>query len=130
MQINIPEVWAEVNAVCTRYEQALLNNDVVVLDELFWNSHHTLRYGFAENLYGFAAIHQYRAAQPHVVMERTILKQCITTYGHDFATNNLEFLRPDVACPGRQSQTWMRTPEGWRVVAAHVSWLQISPRST
>jgi hypothetical protein len=124
MEINLPDVVAEVTAICDRYENALVHNDLAVLDELFWNSTHTLRYGFGENLYGFAAIHQYRAEQPHIILERTILKQTITTYGRDFATCNLEFQRKDVACPGRQSQTWLRTPEGWRVVAAHVSWLQ------
>lgn len=123
MEINIPDVLAEVISVCARYEEALLNNDVVVLDELFWNSEHTLRYGFGENLYGFAAIHQYRAEQPNIKMERTILKQTITTYGRNFATCNLEFQRTDVSHAGRQSQTWMLTPEGWRVVTAHVSWL-------
>ena len=124
MQINHPDVLAEVSAVCERYEQALVNNDLAVLDELFWNSPHTLRYGYAENLYGFAAIHQYRAAQADTKLERTILKQTIVTYGRDFATCNLEFQRVGASQPGRQSQTWMRTPEGWRVVAAHVSQLE------
>ena len=124
MDINIPEVLAEVSAICARYEHALVNNDVAVLDALFWNSTDTVRYGVAENQYGFAAIHQYRAEQPNTRLPRTILKQCITTYGHDFATNNLEFQRMDVSVPGRQSQTWVRTSQGWRVVAAHVSWLQ------
>lgn len=128
MQINIPEVLAEVSEVCARYELALVNNDVAVLDELFWNSSDTVRYGFAENLYGFEAISRYRAQLPHMVLPRTILRQQITTYGHDFATNNLEFQRLDVTCPGRQSQTWMRTPLGWRVVSAHVS--SNNPRQT
>lgn len=123
MQINIPEVLAEVREVCERYEQALVNNDLAVLDELFCDSSDTVRYGFAENLYGIEAIRQYRAGQPHRVLPRTILRQQITTYGRDFAVNFLEFQRLDVTCPGRQSQTWMRTPQGWRVIAAHVSWL-------
>ena len=125
MEINHPDVLAEVTAICNRYEHALVHNDLTVLDELFWNSEHTLRYGFGENLHGFAAIHQYRAEQPNTKMERTIAKQTITTYGRDFATCNLEFQRADTSTPGRQSQTWMRTPAGWRVVAAHVSLLQL-----
>jgi hypothetical protein len=122
--INLPDVVAEVTAVCERYEHALVHNDLKVLDELFWNSPHTLRYGYAENLYGFEAIHQYRAAQPNTKLVRTLLKQTIVTYGHDFATCNLEFQLLGASSTGRQSQTWMRTPEGWRVVAAHVSTLQ------
>lgn len=128
MEINIPDVLAEVTAVCDRYEHALVHNDLAVLDELFWNSEHTLRYGYAENLYGFAAIHQYRAEQPNTKLERTILKQTITTYGRDFATCNLEFQRLGAPSTGRQSQTWKRTPEGWRVVAAHVSLLETADK--
>ena len=124
MEINLSDVVAEVTAICDRYEHALVHNDLAVLDELFWNSPHTLRYGYAENLYGFAAIHQYRAEQADTKLERTILKQTITTYGRDFATCNLEFQRVGASQPGRQSQTWMRTSGGWRVVAAHVSQLQ------
>ena len=125
MEINLSDVVAEVTTICDRYEHALVNNDLAVLDELFWNSAHTLRYGYAENLYGFAAIHQYRAEQADTKLERTILKQTITTYGRDFATCNLEFQRVGASQPGRQSQTWMRTSGGWRVVAAHVSQLQL-----
>ena len=125
MEINLSDVVAEVTTICDRYEHALVNNDLAVLDELFWNSPHTLRYGYAENLYGFAAIHQYRAEQADTKLERTILKQTITTYGRDFATCNLEFQRVGASQPGRQSQTWMRTSGGWRVVAAHVSQLQL-----
>ena len=125
MEINLSDVVAEVTAICDRYENALVHNDLAVLDELFWNSPHTLRYGYAENLYGFAAIHQYRAEQADTKLEHTILKQTITTYGRDFATCNLEFQRVGASQPGRQSQTWMRTSGGWRVVAAHVSQLQL-----
>jgi Protein of unknown function (DUF3225) len=123
MQINIPEVLAEVTRECERYERALVSNDVTVLDELFCNSPHTLRYGVTENLYGYEAICQFRASRPAQGLERTVLKNTITTYGRDFATANVEFQRLGSSKPGRQSQTWVRMPEGWRVVAAHVSLL-------
>jgi hypothetical protein len=121
MDINLPDVWAEVSAQCARYEQALVSNDVMVLDELFWNSPHTLRYGATENLYGYAEIQDFRAGRPSQGLDREVLRVVITTYGHDFATCNLEFRRVGTDRIGRQSQTWMRTTEGWRVVAAHVS---------
>ena len=123
MDINRPEILAEVTAVCERYEKALVANDVAVLDELFWNSPHTLRYGATENLYGYDAIRAFRAARPAQGLAREVLRSVITTYGADFATANLEFQRHGGVKPGRQSQTWMRTPQGWRVVAAHVSLL-------
>ena len=106
-----------------RYEKALVTNDVAVLDELFWNSPHTLRYGATENLYGYDEIRAFRAGRPSVGLERVILKTVVTTYGHDFATANIEYQRVSSARSGRQSQTWLRTPDGWRVVAAHVSLL-------
>ena len=123
MEINLPDVLTEVAAAFDRYEIALVTNDVSVLDELFWNSPHTLRYGATENLYGYDAIRAFRAGRPTLGLARTILKTVITTYGHDFATANVEFQREGSATTGRQSQTWMRTAEGWRVVAAHVSLL-------
>ena len=123
MEINLPEVLAEVSAVFERYEHALVNNDVAVLDELFWHSPHTLRYGVGENLYGYEAIAAFRAARPAQGLQRALLKTVITTYGRDFATANVEFQRAGSERTGRQSQTWMRTPQGWRVVAAHVSLL-------
>ncbi|MES2909894.1 MAG: oxalurate catabolism protein HpxZ [Pseudomonadota bacterium] len=123
MNINIPDVLAEVTAAFDRYEAALVGNDVAVLDELFWESPHTLRYGATENLYGYDAIQAFRAGRPSAGLERTLLKTVITTYGHDFATANVEFQRTGGTKPGRQSQTWMRTPDGWRVVSAHVSLL-------
>lgn len=125
MDINLPDVLAEVMAVFERYEQALVGNDVAVLDELFWNSPHTLRYGATENLYGYDAIRAFRAARPAQGLTRTLLKTVITTYGRDFATANVEFQRTGSAKTGRQSQTWLRTPQGWRVVAAHVSLLTL-----
>ena len=123
MQINLPHVLAEMEVAFARYEDALVNNKVDVLDELFWNSPHTLRYGIGENLYGFEAIQAFRASRPSQGLQRTCMNTVITTYGEDFATANTEFQRDGVARTGRQSQTWMRTPEGWRVVAAHVSLL-------
>ena len=123
MQINLPHVLAEMETAFARYEDALVNNKVDVLDELFWNSPYTLRYGATENLYGFEAIQAFRASRPSQGLQRTCMNTIITTYGEDFATANTEFQRDGVARTGRQSQTWLRTPEGWRVVAAHVSLL-------
>jgi hypothetical protein len=123
MPVNLPDVVAEVTAAFNRYEVALVTNDVAVLDELFWNSPHTLRYGATENLYGYDAICAFRAGRPAQGLARTVLKTVITTYGDDLASANIEFQREGSTRTGRQSQTWMRTPEGWRVVAAHVSLL-------
>jgi hypothetical protein len=123
MDINLPDVLAEVQAVFARYEQALMGNDRAVLGELFWDSPHTLRYGFTENLYGAEDIARYRAAQAIQSPPRELLKTVITTFGRDFATANIEFRRSDSARTGRQSQAWVRMPAGWRVVAAHVSLL-------
>lgn len=123
MEINIPSVVAEVSAQFARYEKALTGNDVAVLDELFWNSPHTLRYGATENLYGYDQIAAFRSGRPAQGLQREVLKTVITTYGHDFATANIEFRRAGSDRTGRQSQTWMRTQHGWRVVAAHVSLL-------
>lgn len=121
--INLPDVLAEVRAAFERYEAALVGNDVAVLDELFWNSPHTLRFGATENLYGYDAIRAFRAGRPSAGLARTLSKTVITTYGRDFATANTEFLRHGSQQTGRQSQTWMRTTDGWRVVSAHVSLL-------
>ena len=121
--INLSDVHAEVTAVFARYESALVGNNVEVLDELFWNSEHTLRYGATENLYGYDAIRAVRAGRPSQGLARTLLTTVITTYGRDFATANTEFARAGSEKTGRQSQTWLRTPDGWRVVAAHVSLL-------
>ena len=121
MEINLPEVLAEVRVQFARYERALTGNDVAELDALFWNSPHTLRYGAGENLYGYEAIAAFRAARPASGLARDVLRTAITTFGHDFATTNIEFRRIGSTLIGRQSQTWVRMPEGWRVVAAHVS---------
>lgn len=121
MEINLPDVVAEVTAVFEHYERALVSNDVVVLDQLFWHSSHTIRYGATENLYGYDAIARFRAGRSTQGLDRTLRNTVITTYGRDFATANTEFVRSNKN--GRQSQTWMRTSEGWKVVAAHVSFL-------
>jgi hypothetical protein len=121
--INLPDVLAEVSVQFARYEQALVTNDVAVLDELFWDSPHTLRFGATENLYGADAIKAFRAGRPTQGLERVLLRTVITTYDQDMATANVEFQRVGSPFSGRQSQTWLRTPEGWRVVAAHVSLL-------
>lgn len=121
MDINLPDVVAEVTVAFARYETALVNNQVDVLDELFWNSPHTLRYGAGENLYGYDAIRAFRAGRSPQGLARRVLRTAITTYGRDFATTNIEFQRDGSDRIGRQSQTWMRTPQGWRVVSAHVS---------
>jgi len=121
MEINIPEVLAEVTAAHDRYEAALMANDVDVLDELFWNNALTLRYGIGEQLYGHDQIAAFRSARSSVGLARTTDPVVVTTYGRDFGTANLEFFRESVGGIGRQSQSWVRMPEGWRIVAAHVS---------
>jgi hypothetical protein len=122
MDINIPDVKAEVEEAFAVYEKALTTNDVEMLDRLFLDSPHTIRYGAAENLYGYAEIAAFRAGRSPVGLERTLDRTVITTYGRDMATAWTLFRRAGmVGKVGRQSQVWSRTPEGWRVVAAHVS---------
>lgn len=129
MDINLPEVHAEVSAIFALYEQALVGNDLVLLDQLFWDSPQTVRYGAAENLVGIEAIRAFRAARSPAGLARTLRNTVITTFGRDFATAMTEFVRPGGT--GRQSQTWVRTGApghgGWRVVAAHVSLLPPAP---
>ncbi len=124
MDINRPEVLAEVTAVFARYEDALVNNRVEVLDELFWDSARTVRYGVAENLVGIEAIRAFRLARPSTGLARELVNTVITTYGTDTATAMTEFRRAGSTKIGRQSQTWVRLPCGWRVVAAHVSLIE------
>ncbi|HET6306852.1 MAG TPA: oxalurate catabolism protein HpxZ [Rhodopila sp.] len=122
MEINIPEIKAEVEAAFARYETALVSNDVDTLQALFWNSPHTIRYGINENLYGHAEIGAFRSARPAIGLMRTLSRTVITTYGRDFATASTLFHRETTSGKvGRQMQSWARTPDGWRVVAAHVS---------
>jgi hypothetical protein len=126
MDINTPDVLAEVQAVFERYEDALVNNRVEVLDELFWTSPLTVRYGAAENLYGIEEIRAFRQARPAAGLSRALRRTVITTYGRDHATAMTEFVRAGSTKVGRQSQTWVRMPEGWRVVAAHVSVVELA----
>ena len=122
MDINLPDVRSEVEAAFARYEAALVSNDVTTLQELFWRSEHTIRYGIAENLHGWDEIGAFRAARTPVGLARRISHTVITTYGRDFATASTMFERDTVPGKlGRQMQTWARMPEGWRIVAAHVS---------
>jgi Protein of unknown function (DUF3225) len=122
MDIDIPAVKAEVEAAFAAYEVALTTNDVETLDRLFLNSPRTIRYGIGENLHGFDEIAAFRAGRPSVGLERMLERTVITTYGRDMATAWTLFRRATIPGRiGRQSQVWARTPEGWRVVAAHVS---------
>ena len=122
-EINLPDVVAEVTAVFARYEDALVNNRIDVLDELFWPSPATVRYGAGENLVGIEAIRAFRNARPSAGLARTLAHTVITTFGRDCATAMTEFRRDGNPAIGRQSQTWVRFEGGWRVVAAHVSYL-------
>ncbi len=122
MEIDIPEVKAEVEAAFAAYERALISNDVAVLGALFHDDPRTIRYGGGENLYGYAEIAAFRAGRSPVGLERTTERTVITTYGRDFATASTLFRRTTQPGKiGRQMQSWVRFPEGWRVVAAHVS---------
>ena len=122
MEIDIPDVLAEVTAEFQRYEKALVSNDVAVLDELFNKDARTLRYGVAENLYGYSEIASFRAARSPIGLGRTTARTLITTYGRDTAVASTLFSRETLRGKvGRQMQTWVRFAEGWRIVAAHVS---------
>ena len=122
MEVDLPDVLKEVTAQFARYEQALVSNDVAVLDELFRSDGRTLRYGIAENLYGYDAITAFRSARSPVGLMRKTAKTVITTYGRDTAVASTLFYRDAWAGRvGRQMQTWVRFAEGWKIVAAHVS---------
>ena len=121
MEINIPSVLAEITAIFEIYEKALVDNDVPILEELFWDSEMTLRYGVRELLYGMDEIRAFRRGRAGDG-PRSLQHTVITTYGTDYATANTEFTRIGMpAKVGRQSQPWVRMPDGWKVVAAHVS---------
>jgi hypothetical protein len=126
MEINLPDVHAELSAVFERYEDALVHNRIEVLDALFWPSPYTVRYGTAENLVGIEAIRAFRAARPAAGLARSLAHTVITTFGRDVGTAMTEFRREGQASIGRQSQTWVRLPAGWQVVAAHVSLIPAS----
>ena len=123
MDIDLPDVLAEVTAQFERYEKALVSNDVAVLDELFHADKRSIRYGVAENLYGHDEIMAFRAARSPVGLGRRTARTVITTYGRDTAVASTLFYRDawSGSKVGRQMQTWVRFPEGWRIVAAHVS---------
>jgi hypothetical protein len=126
---NLPDVVAEISALFERYEQALIDKDVTVLDATFWDSPHTIRYAMHENGYGFAAIHGHRVARPAGPgIKEKRLRLEILTLGRDLATVNLEFKVRGQDLIGRQSQTWVRFPDiGWKVIAAHVSIMDKQP---
>lgn len=124
MTVNEPDVLAEVTAAVDAYETALMTNDVEALDGFFRDAPETVRYGVAENLYGFAEIAAFRIGRAGGSPQRSRLRTEITTFGRDFAIANVEFLREGAKQPGRQSQAWIRTENGWKIVSAHVSLLQ------
>lgn len=120
--IDRPAILNEVRAAFYRYEQALINNDIVILDELFWDDARTVRYGVTENLYGIEEIRAFRTARAASQgLERLLDNTTITTYGDDMAVASTEFTRNGSERIGRQMQTWVKFPYGWRIVAAHVS---------
>jgi hypothetical protein len=123
MQINEPEVLAELQELYPRYEAALIANDAETLTEMFWASPHAMRFGIAENLYGIDEIEAFRKARPPANLSRTIRRLDIVAFGRDFGSVTLEFQRTvnGKTISGRQSQVWARLPEGWRIVSAHVS---------
>jgi hypothetical protein len=123
MQVNDPDVVAEVTEAFAAYEAALMANDLEALDALFWQSPLVIRFGPGQNLYGIEAIAAFRLARAGGSPQRTLFNTVITTFGKDVATANTEFQREGAAKPGRQSQTWARFDDGWRVVSAHVSLL-------
>ena len=124
MEVDLPEVVAEVREAFEHYEQALVSNDVKVLDAMFLHDDRTIRYGVGENLYGHAQIRAFRAARSPVGLARTRSQIVITAYGRDCAVASTLFARSTVPGKiGRQMQTWVRLPEGWRIVAAHVSFI-------
>jgi len=122
MEIDLPEIVAEVREAFARYEKALVENDVAALDAFFHDDPRTIRYGATENLYGYSEIAAFRAARSPAGLARTLSRTVITTYGREFAVASTLYDRPSTGGKiGRQMQTWVKFPAGWRVVAAHVS---------
>jgi hypothetical protein len=123
MRINDPETVAELQALYPQYETALVSNDAETLTSMFWASPHAMRFGIAENLYGIAEIAAFRKGRPSANLARNVLRQDIVTFGRDYGSITLEFEGnvDGKTVRGRQSQVWVRLPEGWRIVAAHVS---------
>jgi hypothetical protein len=125
MQVDLPEVVAEVRAEFERYEKALVTNDVAALDKFFRDDPRTIRYGVNENLYGFAEIAAFRSARVPVALGRKLSRTVITAYGRDFAVAATLYERPSAPGRiGRQMQTWVKFPDGWHIVAAHVSLME------
>jgi hypothetical protein len=125
MEIDLPEVMAEVGEAFERYEKALVSNNVSTLDELFRDDPRTVRYGVAENLYGYSEIRSFRAARSPVALGRKLSRTVITTFARDFAVASTLYERPSaLGRIGRQTQTWVKFPEGWRVVVGHVSLME------
>ena len=125
MQVDLPEVVAEVRAEFERYEKALVTNDVDALDKFFRDDPRTIRYGVNENLYGFAEIAEFRAARSPVALGRKLSRTVITTYGREFAVAATLYERPSAPGRlGRQMQTWVKFDDGWHIVAAHVSLME------
>jgi len=124
-QINRPDVVEELRALYPRYEKALVENDVNTLVEMFWASPHVMRFGVTENLYGHDELEAFRKARPSTNLVRRVTRLEIVSFGRDFASITLEFERdtPQSVVRGRQSQVWVRLPQGWRIVSAHVSLL-------
>ena len=123
MQINHPQALAELTAAFEAYERALVGNDIEGLNNLFWESELTLRYGVKELLYSHAEIAQFRRSRGPIDQRRTLRNTRITTFGRDFGTANTEYVPFGTERIGRQSQTWMRTAQGWKIVSAHVSFI-------
>lgn len=123
MEINDPEIVAELEALYPKYETALMANDAETLTRMFWASPHAMRFGVGENLYGIEEIEAFRKARSPANLARTVRRLDIVTFGRDFASVTLEFERvaSGKTVSGRQSQAWVRLPEGWRIVSAHVS---------
>jgi hypothetical protein len=125
MIINDPEIVAELKALYPRYEEALVSNDVDTLMAMFWTGSQVMRFGVTENLYGPEELAAFRKGRPSANLARTVTRLDIVTFGRDFGSITLEFERttPSGIVRGRQSQTWVRFKEGWRIVSAHVSLL-------
>ena len=123
LEVDLPDVLTELTAAFEVYERALIANDIATLNDLFWESPHTLRYGARENerLYGHAEVAAFRIRRGPVDQRRTLRNQKITTFGRDFGIANVEFIPAGSGAIGRQSQTWIRTGKGWKIVSAHVS---------
>ena len=123
MRVNDPEVIAELKTLYPKYEEALVGNDVETLTRMFWDAPQAMRFGVSENLYGFEEIAAFRKGRPAANLARTIKRLEIVSFGRDFGSITLEFERStgEKVVRGRQSQTWVRMAEGWRIVSAHVS---------